>query len=126
VDVSVRLATLSQAVTVPREGVNIGQNGNYVFVVDSDNKAQMRPVTVLYQDQVIAAIGSGVKPGDRVVTDGQLRITPGINVLITQPDAPASANQNGSAAARLNEASSDSPEAAVKVSSPAASGGRGG
>ena len=126
VDVSVRLATLNQTVTVPREGVNIGQNGNYVFVVDSQSKAQMRPVTVLYQDQMIAAIGSGVKPGDRVVTDGQLRITPGISVLVTQPEGQAQANQNGSAGARLNEASSDSPAEAAKVSSPVASGGRGG
>ena len=38
VDVSVRLDTLNQTVTVPREGVNIGQNGNYVFVVDGQNR----------------------------------------------------------------------------------------
>ena len=87
VDVSVRLATLNQTVTVPREGVNIGQNGNYVFVVGPDNKAQMRPVNVLFQDQAIAALGTGVKPGERVVTDGQLRLTPGITVAITQPEA---------------------------------------
>ena len=127
VDVSVRLATLSQTVTVPREGVNIGQNGNYVFVVDAQNQAQMRPVTVLYQDQVIAALGSGVKPGDRVITDGQLRVTPGIKVLVTQqPEGQPPANQNGNAGASLNEASSDSPVEAVKVANPVASGGRGG
>jgi multidrug efflux system membrane fusion protein len=126
VDVSVRLATLSQAVTVPREGVNIGQNGNYVFVVDAASTAQMRPVTVLYQDQMIAALGVGVKPGDRVVTDGQLRLTPGIKVLVTQPEGQPQANQNGSVGASLNEASSDSPAEAVKVANPVASGGRGG
>ena len=86
----------------------------------------MRPVNVLYQDQVIAALGSGVKSGDRVITDGQLRVTPGIKVLVTQPEGQPSANQNGNAGASLNEASSDSPAEAVKVANPVASGGRGG
>jgi len=94
VDVSVRLETLSQAVTVPREAINIGQNGNYVFVVDSATKAQMRPVTVLYQDQSIAALGAGVQSGDRVVTDGQLRLTPGAQVQISEPAAATPAAQD--------------------------------
>ena len=116
VDVSVRLATLSQAVTVPREGVNIGQNGNYVFVVDQANRAQMRPVTVLYQDQMIAALSSGVKPGDRVVTDGQLRVTPGVKVVVTQPDNTATQAQNTGSSP---DASNLQPAEAVKVSNPA-------
>ncbi len=93
VDVGIRLETLKQATSVPREAVNVGQNGNYVFVVDDQMKAQMRPVTVLYQDQITAALGSGVKAGDRVVTDGQLRLTPGIAVQIAQPEGtnPAAA-----------------------------------
>ncbi len=130
VDVGVRLATLNQTVTVPREGVNIGQNGNYVFVLDPENKVQMRPVQVLYQDQSVAALGSGVKAGDRVVTDGQLRLTPGIKVLVTQAEDQQPAAGAGS---RVNEASSqDSPAEAVKVSNPSAprsgssAGGKGG
>jgi multidrug efflux system membrane fusion protein len=91
VDVSIRLDTLKQVTTVPREAVNVGQNASYVFVVDNDMKAQMRPVTVLYQDQTIAALANGViKPGDRVVVDGQLRLTPGVRVTITQ--APGETN----------------------------------
>jgi multidrug efflux system membrane fusion protein len=91
VDVGIRLETLSQAVTVPREAVNVGQDGNYVFVVDDAMKAEMRPVKVLYEDQTIAAVGSGVKAGERVVTDGQLRVTPGGEVLVTQPPGAPSA-----------------------------------
>lgn len=116
VDVSVRLATLNQTITVPREGVNIGQNGNYVFVVDSSNRAQMHPVTVLYQDQMIAALGSGVQPGDRVVTDGQLRVTPGAKVVITQPDNTGTQAED---AGSIPNASNPSPAEAVKVSDPA-------
>jgi multidrug efflux system membrane fusion protein len=85
VDVSVRLATLQNVVTVPRDAVNVGQDGNYVFIVDDQMKAQMRPVKVLYQDQVIAALGSGIEPGERVVTDGQLRLNPGVGVNIVGP-----------------------------------------
>jgi multidrug efflux system membrane fusion protein len=132
VDVSVRLATLKNAIAVPREAVNVGQNGNYVFVIDGASKAQMRPVTVLYQDQTVAALGSGVTSGDRVVTDGQLRLTPGTAVLITQPETGGPASR-AIPNAGLNEASTEPTAAdAVKVSNPEnlkpadGSGGRGG
>jgi multidrug efflux system membrane fusion protein len=82
VDVSVRLETLTNIVTVPREAVNVGQDGDYVFVVDNAKKAEMRQVKVLYQDQDLAAVGSGVKSGETVITDGQLRVTPGIVVSV--------------------------------------------
>jgi membrane fusion protein, multidrug efflux system len=89
VDVGVNLQVLKQSLTVPREALNVGQNGNYVFVVDDATKAQLRPVTVAYQDQTIAALASGIKPGERVVTDGQLRLTPGVTVSITPPPGGA-------------------------------------
>ncbi|HEY4265378.1 MAG TPA: efflux RND transporter periplasmic adaptor subunit [Micropepsaceae bacterium] len=86
VDVSANLETFKNVVTVPRDAVNVGQDGNYVYVIDKDMKAQMRPVKVLYQDQVMAALGSGIANGERVVTDGQLRVTPGTTVAITHPE----------------------------------------
>jgi membrane fusion protein, multidrug efflux system len=82
VDVDVMLETLRGAVTVPREALNIGQDGEYVFVLDSENKARMRPVNVLYQDQSIAALGTGVARGDKVIVDGQLLVSPGIAVSV--------------------------------------------
>jgi multidrug efflux system membrane fusion protein len=91
VDVNVRLETIRQASVVPREAVNVGQSGEYVFVIDNAKKAQMRPVKVLFQDQMIAALGSGVEAGETVVIDGQLRLTPGISVsIVGEPNAPAS------------------------------------
>jgi multidrug efflux system membrane fusion protein len=98
VDVTVRLDTLKQVATVPREAVNIGQNGNYVFVVGDDMKAQMRPVNVLFQDQTISALGSGVKAGETVIIDGQLRVNPGASVLVTRPEGEAPANASPQAA----------------------------
>src|SRR5712671_7575506 len=93
VDISVNLEMLKQVVTVPHDALNVGQNVNYVFVVDKDGKAQMRQVNVLYQDQVIAALGAGIQAGDRVVTDGQLRLTPGVKVdILPGPGGAAGAN----------------------------------
>src|SRR6266567_1632509 len=97
VDISVNLETLKQVVTVPHDALNVGQNVNYVFVVDKDGKAQMRQVNVLYQDQVIAALGAGVQAGDRVVTDGQLRLTPGVKVDILPGPGGAAAGANAQA-----------------------------
>src|SRR5882672_2730840 len=82
VDVSVRLGTLKQVTVVPREALNVGQAGEYVFILDGAKKAQMRPVKVLFEDQMIAALGSGIEPGETVVIDGQLRLSPGSSVSI--------------------------------------------
>jgi len=104
VDVSVTLQNLPNNITVPREAVNVGQNGNYVFVVDDTMKVQMRPVKVRFQDQTIAALDDSVKAGERVVTDGQLRLVPGAAVTISTPEGtPAAA---GAQAARSPEKTS--------------------
>ncbi len=89
VDVSVELDVLRDAVVVPRAAVNIGQDGGtYVFVIDADNTAQMRPVQVRYQDETFAAIGDALAPGETVVVDGQLRLTPGVQVAILEDNQP--------------------------------------
>jgi multidrug efflux system membrane fusion protein len=82
VDVRVRLNELKQVTTVPRDAVNTGQEGLYVYVVGPDNIVERRPVTRLHQDDTFAAIKGDVKAGERVVTDGQLRLLPGSTVKI--------------------------------------------
>jgi len=59
----VNLEMLKQVVTVPHDALNVGQNVNYVFVVDKDGKAQMRQVNVLYQDQSHRRAGRGHPSG---------------------------------------------------------------
>jgi membrane fusion protein, multidrug efflux system len=72
-----------------------------VFVVGEDRKVDMRPVDVVYEDARIAVLGSGVKSGDRVVIDGQLRLSPGTPVSIVgerreeTPVSAAPAERNG-------------------------------
>jgi multidrug efflux system membrane fusion protein len=85
VDVSVELDVLRDVTIVPRGAVNIGQDGDtYIFVVDTNDNADMRPVLVQYQDENFAVVGDAVRPGERVIVDGQLRVTPGIAVDIIE------------------------------------------
>jgi multidrug efflux system membrane fusion protein len=126
VDVKATLETLNKAVTVPREAVNVGQDGNYVFVIDKDMKAQMRPVKVLYQEQSMAAVGSGIVAGEQVVIDGQLRVTPGAVVSITRPEgesAPAAAPAASAGAADASAKGTRSRTANPDIAAPQASGG---
>lgn len=90
-DVSVTLTTEPNAVVVPSAAVQTGQNGQYVFVISKDNKAEMRPVSVgrIINNQTV--IRSGLQAGEQVVTDGQLRLLPGTKVALT--NAPASTSQ---------------------------------
>ena len=62
--------------------VQTGQNGTYVYVVNSDMTAQAQPVKVGWTVGDSSVITSGLQAGQRVVTDGQLRIIPGGKVEI--------------------------------------------
>jgi membrane fusion protein, multidrug efflux system len=90
VDVTVTIRTDPQALVVPAEAVQVGQQGQYVFVIKDDATIDMRPVTV---DRTIggeAVIAKGVAAGEKVVTQGQLRLEPGTKVEVKPP-------QNGAA-----------------------------
>jgi multidrug efflux system membrane fusion protein len=67
---------------VPTAAVQHGQKGLYVYVVDDENRAAMRPVTVSHENTVNAVVTEGVKEGDRVVTVGQFLLQPGTPVAI--------------------------------------------
>jgi len=82
VNVSVLVRTDPNALVVPPAAVQVGQNGSYVFVIKPDNTAETRAVTVDRTVEGRAVIGKGLKAGDKVVTDGQLRLTDGTHVRI--------------------------------------------
>jgi len=67
---------------VPTDTVQHGANGLYVFVVDDQNRAQVREVKVAHQDTATAVISEGLKEGDRVVTSGEFLLQPGSIVTI--------------------------------------------
>jgi membrane fusion protein, multidrug efflux system len=80
VQVTLTLSEISNAVIVPSQAVQTGQNGQFVFVVKSDQTVETRPVTLgnAYQGETV--IANGLKVGEKVVTDGQLRLVPGTKV----------------------------------------------
>ena len=82
VNVNVELNDIPDAIVVPHEAVNVGQDGQYVYTVDADSRAQQHFVKVLFDDGKEAAIKSDVKAGDKVVIDGQLRVVPNSAVEI--------------------------------------------
>ena len=77
VNIVVTLTTDPAAVVVPTAAVQTGQQGQYVFVVKPDRTVDMRPVEVDRTDGLETVIKTGVRPGETVVTDGQLRLVPG-------------------------------------------------
>ncbi len=80
--VSLRLAEEEKATVVPSQAVQTGASGDFIFVVKSDNTAESRPVKVARQVGGESVISSGITPGETVVTDGQLRLIPGIKVEV--------------------------------------------
>jgi multidrug efflux system membrane fusion protein len=82
VQVTLTLSELTNAIVVPSQAVQTGQNGQFVYVVKPDQTAEQRPVTIgiTYQGQTV--VQSGLPAGETVVTDGQLRLAPGVKVSI--------------------------------------------
>jgi multidrug efflux system membrane fusion protein len=91
VDVTVGLAEIPHATIVPREALNSGPSGQFVFVVQ-DGVAQQRMVEVQFDDGVHAAVKGMLKAGEKVVTEGQLRVLPGGKVTVSG-NRKAGANQ---------------------------------
>jgi multidrug efflux system membrane fusion protein len=82
VDVVVALAEIPNAIQVPREAVNTGPDGQFVYAI-KDDTAQQVPVKVLFDDGVMDAVSGNLKKGDQVIVEGQLRVIPGAKVSIT-------------------------------------------
>ena len=68
---------------VPREAVNTGPDGQFVYVVDDGKAPSSVPVKVLFDDGTNDAVQGDVQAGDQVITEGQLRVIPGAKVQIT-------------------------------------------
>jgi len=91
VQVSLTLSNLSKATVVPSQAVQTGQNGEFVFVVKPDETVEPRPVTTSITANGKTVIAAGVKPGETVVTDGQLRLVPGVKVSLRESLASGTA-----------------------------------
>lgn len=92
VNVQVQVRMLTAAVTVPAQVVQRGADGLFVYVIKPDDTVEKRAVTLGPTTAGTSVIASGLKLDERVVVDGQLKLTPGAKVSVTgapQPQAPA-------------------------------------
>lgn len=126
VRVSLRLTMQQNAVVVPNQAVQTGQDGQFVYVVKQDRTVEMRPVvtgTRVNQDLVI---DRGLQPGETIVTEGQLRLAPGSRVQVRdgRGGPPGRAGRQGGGPDANREA--DAPGAPATPGSPDGAGRQGG
>ncbi|TMG72380.1 MAG: efflux RND transporter periplasmic adaptor subunit [Betaproteobacteria bacterium] len=82
VNVRIKLYDQKDALVVPSRSVQTGPNGQYVFVVKPDMTTELRKVTVERTEGDRAIIANGLEKGERVVTQGQLRLGAGAKVEV--------------------------------------------
>jgi membrane fusion protein, multidrug efflux system len=82
VNVALTLMTQASAVVVPSQAVQTGQAGQYVFVVKQDKTAELRPVIAGNSIAGRTVIQKGVAAGETLITDGQMRVVPGMKVAV--------------------------------------------
>lgn len=85
VNLIITLATQSEAIVVPSQAVQTGQQGQFVFVI-KDNVAELSPVKAGIKYKDLTVIEEGLAPGEQVVTDGQMRLMPGAKVEIRESE----------------------------------------
>jgi len=88
VNVVLTLTTEPNAIVVPSQAVQAGQQGQYVFIVKPDLTVESRPVVVSRTVDGETVIQKGLSPDEQVVTDGQLRLYPGAQVEIKTSESP--------------------------------------
>ena len=81
-NVVVTLKTDPSAIVVPLSALQTGPQGLYMFVVKSDQTVELRPVTAGRTTGTQAVITDGLKPGETVVSDGQIRLVPGSRISL--------------------------------------------
>ncbi|HEY2970924.1 MAG TPA: efflux RND transporter periplasmic adaptor subunit [Pyrinomonadaceae bacterium] len=95
VNIRLVLNTIHQAVLVPATAPQMSAKGSFVYVVKQDSTAEQRPVSLGQRQGDLVVVENGVQPGEQVVINGQLGVTPGGKVRVEQPrqaGSPATGN----------------------------------
>lgn len=91
VNVSVTTRIDPNAIVVTPAAVQVGQDGNYVFVIKPDNTAELRPIEIARTLDGKSVVSKGLSAGERVVVDGQMRVSNGVRVDVRSTTAPPKA-----------------------------------
>jgi multidrug efflux system membrane fusion protein len=94
VNARVLIETRRNEVTVPSAAVQRGPQGLFVWVIQTDGKALMRPIQIGPPADEVTIITAGANAGDRVVTEGVYKLQPGVTVAITPPTTHAASIPN--------------------------------
>lgn len=97
VDVEIELSSRPDTVMLPSPAIIMGQKGPYVFIAGSSGTVETRPVKVGGMSGARVAIIDGVSAGERVVVEGQSRLSPGSRWREEKPAAPVASDGEGSA-----------------------------
>jgi multidrug efflux system membrane fusion protein len=89
VNTALTLATQADAVVIPSEAVQVGQEGQHVFVVKEDRRVEVRPVTIGQTNEGEAIIAKGLAAGEQVVREGQFLLGPGSRIEVKDPSKVA-------------------------------------
>jgi membrane fusion protein, multidrug efflux system len=91
VNVQLLVSTVDGGLVIPAQAVQRGPDGDYVYQVQGDHTVKMQPVVVAGEvGDSHVMIGSGLKVGEQVVTEGQFRLKPGSKVNALKPgEVPA-------------------------------------
>lgn len=88
VRVTLRLTMQPDAIVVPNQAVQTGQDGSFVYVVGDNRTVELRPVTTGARVDQDLVIERGLQAGETVVTEGQLRLAPGSRVQVRDDRGP--------------------------------------
>ena len=118
VNVRLLIDTLQNVVVIPTGAVQRGPEGAFVYVVNPDSTAAMRPIMVQQQDETRTVVNSGVAPPERVVTTGFARLTDGATVIVGTGAPGAGAPPTRPPGARPHSAGRDGAQARERRGGP--------
>jgi multidrug efflux system membrane fusion protein len=95
VRVTLRLTTHTDALVVPNQAVQAGQDGSFVYVIKPDRSVESRPVVTGSRVDQDIVVQSGLQVGETVVTEGHLRLAPGMRVQPREEKALQSKGKKG-------------------------------
>ncbi len=99
VNVKLKLKVLPSAMVVPSVSVQQGASGSYVYLVTPENTVKIANVSIVQEGESQTVIGSGIAPGDLIVTKGFASLQDGSKVKVEVPEATAQVTENAPVAA---------------------------